>query len=430
MTRLAEMFNVNHFIVSQVNPHVVPFLVNEETVNGDGILENPGSAASGSGWLNTLASFAKSEALHRMHVLSELGVFPNYFTKLRSVLSQKYSGDITILPEISYTQFPRVLKNPTIDFMLNAMRCGERATWPKLSRIQNHCAIELALDNAVQKLRTKIAFSPSQVDLRMISLGTVTKMDRQETGFPLIQRRGRLTGRNRTKTKSWCADAKSFPQHSSLCASSSSQSRFSVPPAPFELPSIGAKLADAETVVPADSGSDSDEEDNGGPYLRCMGRRGKNTTAKRRVAIQSEDVDPNFTATTIYDSSISNPRSYSPSSEARSPPEYDTTLMSRSTPALWPAATRPYIASMPTTPFVTTETRHRERDEDVNEKFVETDQFDSPTMLELTKSMPEEAFDRERKNRSVIGADFEQGLLLDISETRGMILRKKAMGGC
>ena len=30
MTRLAEMFNVNHFIVSQVNPHVVPFLVKDE----------------------------------------------------------------------------------------------------------------------------------------------------------------------------------------------------------------------------------------------------------------------------------------------------------------------------------------------------------------------------------------------------------------
>ena len=34
MTRLAEMFNVNHFIVSQVNPHVVPFLAKEEEIIG------------------------------------------------------------------------------------------------------------------------------------------------------------------------------------------------------------------------------------------------------------------------------------------------------------------------------------------------------------------------------------------------------------
>jgi len=57
--------------------------------------------------------------------------------------------------------------NPTTDFMLQASLCGERATWPKLSMIQNHCAIELALDDAVQQLRARIAFSRSQVDLRM-----------------------------------------------------------------------------------------------------------------------------------------------------------------------------------------------------------------------------------------------------------------------
>jgi len=117
-----------------------------------------------------MASLAKGEALHRMHVLAELGIFPNYFTKLRSVLSQRYSGDITILPEISYANFPKVLQNPSTEFMLQAMLSGERATWPKLSRIQNHCAIELALDMTVQQLRSRIVFSPSQVDLRLGSL--------------------------------------------------------------------------------------------------------------------------------------------------------------------------------------------------------------------------------------------------------------------
>jgi TAG lipase/steryl ester hydrolase/phospholipase A2/LPA acyltransferase len=29
MRRLAELFNVNHFIVSQVNPHVIPFVVSD-----------------------------------------------------------------------------------------------------------------------------------------------------------------------------------------------------------------------------------------------------------------------------------------------------------------------------------------------------------------------------------------------------------------
>lgn len=164
--RLAEMFNVNHFIVSQVNPHVVPFLVREE----DGITRDAqkGTVKSPSEgtWAQTFAALAKDEALHRMHVLSELGIFPNVMTKMRSVLSQKYSGDITILPEVPYADFVKVLQNPTTEFMMHSTVSGERATWPKLSRIRNHCAIELALDDAIQQLRARVAFSQSQVDLR------------------------------------------------------------------------------------------------------------------------------------------------------------------------------------------------------------------------------------------------------------------------
>ncbi|PBP27563.1 patatin-like phospholipase [Diplocarpon rosae] len=169
MTRLAEMFNVNHFIVSQVNPHVIPFLVKDEVA----ITKDANSDRdSGPGWIYTLTNLAKDEALHRLQVLAELGIFPNLVTKARSVLSQKYSGDITILPEIEYKDFPRMLKNPTSEFMVQACLCGERATWPKLSRIRNHCAVELELDAAVQRLRARVVFSPSQVDLRRMTTGS------------------------------------------------------------------------------------------------------------------------------------------------------------------------------------------------------------------------------------------------------------------
>ena len=158
MTRLSEMFNVNHFIVSQVNPHVVPFLPKEDgPTNGDG---------SGSSlvprWVNTMTHLAKDEVLHRMSMLSELGVFPTSMTKFASIMNQKYSGDINIYPELISSNFPRILENPTTEFMLQACLSGERATWPRLSRIRNHCAIELALDRAIQHMRARVTFSPSQ----------------------------------------------------------------------------------------------------------------------------------------------------------------------------------------------------------------------------------------------------------------------------
>jgi TAG lipase / steryl ester hydrolase / phospholipase A2 / LPA acyltransferase len=170
MTRLAEMFNVNHFIVSQVNPHVVPFLAREEEFISAEAQQNAAFTA-GPTWIHNLTSLARGEALHRLHVLSELGIFPNYLTKARSVLNQRYSGDITILPSISYAQFPKVLSNPTTEYMLQSMLTGERATWPKLSRVQNHLAIELALDEAIRQSLTRVVFSPSQIDLRLNNLG-------------------------------------------------------------------------------------------------------------------------------------------------------------------------------------------------------------------------------------------------------------------
>lgn len=167
MTRLSEMFNVNHFIVSQVNPHVVPFLTKEDPLSTNG---RPAKDCSSDefDWVSTLTTLAKEEALHRLQFLAEMNIFPNLMTKFQTILSQKYFGDITILPDMSLQDLPRLLTNPDRDFMIRASLSGERATWPKLSRIRDRCAIELALDQAVHRLRARVVFSESQQDLRKL----------------------------------------------------------------------------------------------------------------------------------------------------------------------------------------------------------------------------------------------------------------------
>ena len=195
MTRLAEMFNVNHFIVSQVNPHVVPFLSKDDRLypSSDPVRIHASSPESNSDWLYLLTSLAKDEALHRLHFLTELGIFPNLFTKLRSILSQKYSGDITILPEITIQDLPHILSNPTPEFMIRNCISGEKATWPKLSRIRDRCAIELALDQAVHILRARVVFSKSQVDLRRMVTGSDQLMGGIPVGVGISATPGNLT---------------------------------------------------------------------------------------------------------------------------------------------------------------------------------------------------------------------------------------------
>lgn len=156
MTRLSEMFNVNHFIVSQVNPHVVPFLTKDGKMVTADETQQPPAFPAASAWLKDGLNLASGELVHRMQLLVDMGVFPSLVTKLTSILSQRYYGDINIFPQISMVDFPRVLSNPTPEYMVGCMLAGQRATWPKLSRIQNHVSIELALDKAVHELEARV----------------------------------------------------------------------------------------------------------------------------------------------------------------------------------------------------------------------------------------------------------------------------------
>ncbi|CAJ0879523.1 7229_t:CDS:2, partial [Entrophospora sp. SA101] len=143
MNKLSELFNVNHFIVCQVNPHVVPFLQKK-------LIASPISRA-----IKWFLCFAISELQHRMNQLSEIGVMQSLIYRVQSIMSQCYYGDITIVPNISYMDFLKILSNPSPEILGEATLRGERATWPKISIIRNHCQIELALDEVIHRLRRR-----------------------------------------------------------------------------------------------------------------------------------------------------------------------------------------------------------------------------------------------------------------------------------
>lgn len=88
MAKLSELFNVNHFIVSQVNPHIVPFLEKSgnkgKGVHQAGKAETQEAANRDVGSLTgTAINLAVGEIMHRMHMLSELGIFPVICTKVQ-----------------------------------------------------------------------------------------------------------------------------------------------------------------------------------------------------------------------------------------------------------------------------------------------------------------------------------------------------------
>lgn len=153
ITRLSEMFNVNHVIAFQANPHVLPLVrfsqdcdrqCNQTTFNA--LLRNSIKKS-----FNTTCW----EFTHAMDVLQELGVFPNLCTKFKQLVIQPYSGDITILPNIQMKNLSVLFINPTSDFFWNCILWGARATWPQMQIIKDHCSIEFALDKAITELKSR-----------------------------------------------------------------------------------------------------------------------------------------------------------------------------------------------------------------------------------------------------------------------------------
>lgn len=165
--RLSEMLNVNHFVVSQTNAHIVPLCAKEEdAVEPNSARPTPAFVLGGS-FVETCVTNAYREVRHRLDVLAEVGLRNQWSDLLRGALNQKYTGDITILPDIEFSELDKILRNPTEEFMLHAKTAGERATWPKLSRIKNHLTQELCIDEAVTNLAELTHFSRSQADLRL-----------------------------------------------------------------------------------------------------------------------------------------------------------------------------------------------------------------------------------------------------------------------
>ncbi|XAR69910.1 Triacylglycerol lipase [Bertholletia excelsa] len=135
MMQLKELFNVNHFIVSQANPHIAPLLRMKEFVR-----------ANGGNFAAKLAHLAELEVKHRCNQILELG-FP--LRGLAKLFAQDWEGDITVVMPATLAQYSKIIQNPTQLDLQKAANQGRRCTWEKLSAIKANCGIELALDECL-----------------------------------------------------------------------------------------------------------------------------------------------------------------------------------------------------------------------------------------------------------------------------------------
>ncbi|KAL8041347.1 hypothetical protein ABFX02_10G159300 [Erythranthe guttata] len=135
MMQLKELFNVNHFIVSQANPHIAPLLRFKEIVR-----------AYGGNFAAKLAHLTEMEVKHRCNQILELG-FP--LGGLAKLFAQDWEGDVTVVMPATLAQLSKIIQNPSYTELQKSANQGRRCTWEKLSAIKANCGIELALDECV-----------------------------------------------------------------------------------------------------------------------------------------------------------------------------------------------------------------------------------------------------------------------------------------
>ncbi|CAG8515048.1 9391_t:CDS:10 [Scutellospora calospora] len=148
LTRLSELFNVNHFIVSQANPCMVPFMSKEQTTR--------------TSFLVKCGHFLSTEIKHRIVQLEQMHILPR---RLRGIVDEKVSGDVTIVPSITIADFKKLFSSPTYESLGYWILKGEQSTWPLLALIRNRCMIELVLDRAYLKLKSnpieRVSYQPN-----------------------------------------------------------------------------------------------------------------------------------------------------------------------------------------------------------------------------------------------------------------------------
>ena len=143
--RLTELFNVNQFIVSQVNP-VAPLFV---PVGGTGVP-----------WIEEVNVFLKHQLVGFVQGVSKLGqgkLFrPGGFRGIDLVM-QDYEGTVTIRPPWTLVELKDFLGNFDERRVGQYMDDGERATWPQLPLIRSLCEVEFCLDEVASELQRSMA---------------------------------------------------------------------------------------------------------------------------------------------------------------------------------------------------------------------------------------------------------------------------------
>ncbi|KAF7548695.1 hypothetical protein G7046_g8582 [Stylonectria norvegica] len=147
LRRIAELFNVNHFIVSQARPYLIPFL--QSDMHGPSLVETRSKTTQMTAFLVRMVGL---EVRHRLRQIDTLRLLPAGIRRFL-VDEQVPGASMVLVPEVTAGDFVRLLETPTRETLNYWILRGERTVWPAVAALRIRCAVENELDRSYQVVR-------------------------------------------------------------------------------------------------------------------------------------------------------------------------------------------------------------------------------------------------------------------------------------
>ncbi len=144
--RMARLHNVNRTIVSQANPHVLPFIGHHFERGYQASLKQ-----------------AASSIIHA-HVASLLELTRNTWSssmirplveQAHAMATQSYVGDINVQFPFRPALYRKVLSNPSEQDLAMYLRIGERAIWPRMAMIEDQTLVSRTFRECIARLKER-----------------------------------------------------------------------------------------------------------------------------------------------------------------------------------------------------------------------------------------------------------------------------------
>ncbi len=146
LMRMARLHNINKTIVSQSNPHVIPFMAMQKNAS------LPAYTAKALGRsLKAQSAIALDFARDNI----TFGPARSVLDKAHAVTAQDYHGDINIHLSPSPKIYRNILSNPDLQDLENYILMGKRATWPQIAYIRDLTRICRAFEQCIGNLRAR-----------------------------------------------------------------------------------------------------------------------------------------------------------------------------------------------------------------------------------------------------------------------------------